>query len=57
MPHAVQTAVAREISAFDSAAQKILSPATNIWNAAPARTAAPIIVGAIGLVGGVFAAM
>lgn len=57
VPLAVQTAVAGEISAFDSVAEKILSTATSTGNAAPARTAAPIIVGAMGLVGGVFAAM
>jgi hypothetical protein len=55
--HAVQTAVAGKIRAFDAAAQKILSTATSTGNAAPARTAAPFIFGAIVLVGGVFAAM
>jgi hypothetical protein len=56
VPQAVQTAVAGEISAFSSVGAKILGTSTSSGNAA-ARTAAPMIVGAMGLVGGVFAAM
>ncbi|CZR63641.1 uncharacterized protein PAC_13538 [Phialocephala subalpina] len=56
VPHAVQTAVAEEISAIDSAASKILGTISSTGAAAPMRTAAPIM-GAVAIAGGIFAAM
>jgi hypothetical protein len=41
VPHAVQTAVVGEISAFSSVGAKILSSATNTGNAAPASQCCP----------------
>ena len=56
VPHAVQTAVAGEISAFSSVGAKFLGTSTSKAHAA-ARTAAPMFGAAVGLVGGVLAAM
>ncbi|KAE8446470.1 hypothetical protein EG329_011933 [Mollisiaceae sp. DMI_Dod_QoI] len=55
VPHAVQTAVAGEISAIDSAAEKVLGTISS-KGTAPMRTAAPIM-GAMAIAGGIFAAM
>lgn len=54
VPKAVQTAIAGELSAFDSAQAKILGTSTS--KGAAARTAVPIAVGAMGIMGGVLAA-
>ncbi|KUJ08211.1 uncharacterized protein LY89DRAFT_691109 [Mollisia scopiformis] len=56
VPGAIQTAVAKEISAIDSAAEKVLGTASSTGAAAAMRTAAPIM-GAVALAGGIFAAM
>jgi hypothetical protein len=55
VPHAIQTAVAGEVSAIDSAAEKVIGTASSKGGAAM-RTAAPIM-GAVAVLGGVFAAM
>jgi hypothetical protein len=54
VPKAIQTAVAGELSALDSAAAKILGTKTSTGMAA--RTAVPMAVGAMGIIGGVIAA-
>ncbi|KAG0645116.1 hypothetical protein D0Z07_9111 [Hyphodiscus hymeniophilus] len=62
VPHAVQTAVAGEIKAFDSAAEKIIGTATSssskgVGARARARATGLGVAGVVGVVGGVLAAL
>lgn len=56
VPHAVQTAVAGEISAFDSAAAKFIGTASSTSKGAGARPTGLGVAGVVGVVGGVLAA-
>lgn len=56
VPEAQRTDVAREIEAINSAAARIVgTPSTSTGGAM--RTAAPMLVGAVGVVGGVWAVL
>jgi hypothetical protein len=49
VPAAIQTAVSKEIAAIDSAAAKIVGTPSSTGNGAM-RTAAPVVLGAMGMV-------
>jgi hypothetical protein len=55
VPQTVQTAVSGEVSAIDSVAEKLLGTPTSSSKGAAERTAVPLVVGVMGVVGGVLA--
>ena len=57
VPTAVQTAVQSEASALDAAAFKILGTPTSSSKGGAERTAFPVVMGVLGVVGGVLAAL
>jgi hypothetical protein len=57
VPQAVQTAVAGEISAVNSAAEKIVGTPTSSSKGAGARATGLGVAGMVGVVGGVLAAL
>jgi hypothetical protein len=55
VPQAVQTAVSGEVSAIDSVAEKLLGTPTSSSKGGVQKTAVPLVMGAMGVVGGVLA--
>jgi hypothetical protein len=55
VPQAVQTAVSGEVSAIDSAAEKLLGTPTSSSKGGAERTQVPLVMGVMGVVGGVLA--
>jgi hypothetical protein len=55
VPQAVQTAVSGEVSAIDSVAEKLLGTLTSSSKGGAERTAVPLAMGIMAIVGGVLA--
>jgi hypothetical protein len=55
VPQAVQTAASGEVSAIDSVAEKLVGAPTSSSKGGAQRTAVPLVMGAMGVVGGVLA--